>query len=164
MAVPGVPVLALLVTFFLSTGATAGATAGEAAGLLTVRDAWVRATVEGQTGSGAFMQLTSREDARLIGASSRAAQRVEIHEMRMVNDMMTMRRIESLPLPAGTTVALDHDYHIMLIGLSKQLQPGQIVTLTLQVLDARGMRHAVDVVAPVRALNAAPGRSSPKHD
>jgi len=152
---------ALLVALITSAGTAVGAAAAETPALLVVRDAWVRATVEGQTGSGAFMHLTSREDARLTGASSPAAQRVEIHEMRLLNDMMTMRRIESLALPAGTTVALDHEFHIMLIGLRRQLQPGQNVMLTLQVLDSHGVRHAVDIVAPVRALNATPARSSP---
>jgi periplasmic copper chaperone A len=159
--VPEVRLLALLAALICSVGMAPGAVAGETPGLLVVRDAWVRATVEGQTGSGAFMHLTAREDARLVGASSPAAQRVEIHEMRVVNDMMTMRRIETLPLPAATTVALDHEFHIMLIGLRRQLQPGQDVKITLQVLDSQGMRHAIDVVAPVRALNAAPARSSP---
>lgn len=120
---------------------------------LTVSDAWARATVEGQTGSGVFLHLMSRQDAQLIGASSTVAQRVEIHEMRQVNGMMTMRPIERLDLPAGKNVALDHDFHIMLIGLKQQLQVGRSVTLTLHWLDATGTRHSTDVIAPVRALS-----------
>lgn len=132
------------------------ATAGETApGLLVVRDAWVRGTVEGQTGSGAYMRLRSRENAQLVGASSPSADKVEIHEMRMVKDVMTMRRVPSLPLPANTTVALEHDYHVMLIGLRHQLLVGQNVTITLRLLDAKGATHAIDVVAPVRPLNTA---------
>lgn len=130
--------------------------------LVTAEDAWVRGTVEGQTGSGAYMRLTSREDAQLVGASSPVAEHVEIHEMRTVNDMMTMRRIDRLALPAHTPVALDHDYHVMFIGLRHQLLPAQVVPITLQVLDAHGRRHAVRIEAPVRALNsAAPVHAAP---
>jgi copper(I)-binding protein len=124
-----------------------------AAPLATVRDAWVRGTVEGQTGSGAYLVITSREDATLVGAASPVADHVEIHEMREVGSVMTMRKIERLPLPAGQAVALDHDYHIMLIGLHRQLEVGQSVPLTLELLDAHGARHPIELSAPVRALS-----------
>jgi periplasmic copper chaperone A len=150
--------LALLGPFAACLLLAQDAGAAAAAPLVTVADAWVRGTVEGQTGSGAYMRLTSREDARLVGASSPVADRVEIHEMRMVNDMMTMRQIQSLPLPANTLVALDHDYHVMLIGLRQQLKTGQSVVLTLHLIDAAGAPHDLDVVAPVRPLNAGAAR------
>jgi len=113
---------------------------------------WVRGTVEGQTGSGAYLRLTSRADAQLVGAASPAAERVEIHEMRMVNDRMTMRRVERLALPAGTTVSLEHDYHVMLIGLRHQLVPGQDLPLTLDITDLRGRHHPLELSLPVRPL------------
>jgi len=150
--------LALPVLLAVPLRAALGAAQAGAAPALTVSDAWARATVEGQTGSGVFLRLTSRQDAQLVGASSDAADRVEIHEMRLVNNVMTMRRIESLPLPAGKTVALEHGYHIMLIGLKRQLQPGQSVALSLLWLDAKGVRHATEVIAPVRALNSTAGK------
>jgi copper(I)-binding protein len=124
----------------------------ERAPLVTVEDPWVRGTVEGQTGSGAYMRLTSREDAQLVGASSPVAERVEIHEMHTVKDMMTMRRIERLALPAHTPVALDHDYHVMFIGLKHQLVVGESVPMTLHLLDARGRPESVQLRAPVRPL------------
>lgn len=130
---------------------------------MRVDDAWVRGTVEGQTGSGAYMRLTSREDAVLTGASCPDAQTVEIHEMKLVNDMMTMRKIDRLPLPAKQTVGLDHDYHVMLIGLRKQLVAGQTLHLDLRVLDAKGKEHVVAVDAPIRALNA-PKADAPAQD
>ncbi len=151
----------LCLALALALPCTPGA-AAPAPPLVTAEDAWVRGTVEGQTGSGAYMRLTSREDAQLVGASSPVAEHVEIHEMRTVNDMMTMRRIERLALPARTPVALDHDYHVMFIGLKHQLLPPQVVPITLQILDERGRRHAVRIDAPVRALNsAAPAHPAP---
>src|SRR4030095_15000800 len=35
-----------------------------------VREAWIRATVPGQSGTGAFMKLTAPAGARLVGAST----------------------------------------------------------------------------------------------
>ena len=136
------------------------AAAAPAPAIVSAEDAWVRGTVEGQTGSGAYMRLTAREDAQLIGASSPVAAHVEIHEMRTVNGMMTMRRVDRLALPAHVAVALDHDYHVMFIGLKHQLLPQQVVPITLQIVDGAGRRHAVQIQAPVRALNSvgtAPG-------
>ena len=69
-----------------------------------VKSAWARPTVPGQMGTGAFMHLTSKEGARVIGASSDVAGVVEIHEMAMEGNVMRMRAIPSLDLPAGKTV------------------------------------------------------------
>lgn len=120
---------------------------------VAVSGAWVRATVEGQTGSGAYLRLTSEEDAQLAGASTPDARKVEIHEMKEIGNRMTMRPIERLALPAHRTVALEHDLHIMLIGLQHRLQTGQTVALTLHLLDARGQPFDVEVAAPVRPLS-----------
>ena len=129
--------------------------------LLRVDGAWVRATVEGQTGSGAYARLTARENLQLVGASCALAEKVEIHEMREVNKLMTMRRIENLALPANTEVALEHERHIMLIGLKEQLIAGKTLAFQLKVRDAAGKRHDIPVVAPIRPLNTV--ESAPAH-
>jgi copper(I)-binding protein len=46
---------------------------------VTVKDPWVRATVSQQKATGAFMQITSAQDARLVEAKSPVAGVVEIH-------------------------------------------------------------------------------------
>ena len=71
-----------------------------------VKDAWVRTAVPGQRGTGAFMNITAKEGAKLVGVSSPVAGVVEVHEMKMDNDIMRMRAIPALDLPAGKTVAL----------------------------------------------------------
>lgn len=146
------PVLAFLLLPALGP-APARAAAGAAAPIVAASDAWARATVEGQSGSGVYLRLSSREDAVLVGASSPATDKVEIHEMRQVQDMMHMRRIERLALPAGKTVSLEHDFHIMLIGLRHQLKPGQTLALTLQLLDAHGGHQTLALEVPVRPID-----------
>ncbi|MDO5288861.1 MAG: copper chaperone PCu(A)C [Pseudomonadota bacterium] len=132
---------------------------------VTVQEPWVRATVPRQQATGAFMQLSSAHNARLVAAQSPVAGVVEIHEMAMEGDVMKMRALaDGLPLPAGQTVQLKPGgYHIMLMSLKTQIQPGQTVPLTLVVQDANGQRQSIDVQASVRALGAQPPGHSPGH-
>lgn len=118
-----------------------------------VKDAWVRATVAGQKASGAFMTLSSAKGATLIGGSSYVAKSVEIHEMKHEGDVMKMRAVSKVELPAGKAVALTGDYHIMLMGLNKELKAGDTVPLTLTV-EQKGKQEAVNVNATVRALDS----------
>jgi copper(I)-binding protein len=123
---------------------------------VTVGEPWVRATVAQQKATGAFMTLTSAQGARLIAASSPAAGAVEVHEMKMVDDVMRMRQITALELPAGQPVALSPGgYHLMLLELKQPLKDGDKVALTLEIEDAQKMRSKVVVEAPVKPLNAA---------
>ncbi len=122
---------------------------------VTVSDAWVRATVPQQKASGAFMQLQAAQDSRLVAASSPVTPAVEVHEMAMQDNVMRMRQVPAVALPAGKPVALKPGgYHIMLLNLTRQLKEGDTVPLTLVVEDAAGKRQTVAVSAPVRALNA----------
>ena len=126
-----------------------------AAAQLAVRDAWLRATVPAQTVAGAFMQLTSPVDARLIEASSPAARAVEIHEMAMEGNMMKMRQIPGLDLPAGKSVMLrPGGYHLMLIDLKGQLKDGEAVPFTLVIQGRDGRRETVEIRAQVRPITA----------
>ena len=121
-----------------------------------VTDPWVRATVPQQKISGAFMQISSSRDSRLVEVRSPVAGVVEIHEMAMDKGVMRMRPVPGVDLPAGRTVALKPGgYHVMLVDLKRQLKEGESVTLTLVVQDKNGKRESVEVKAMVRPLNTA---------
>jgi copper(I)-binding protein len=123
---------------------------------VTVGEPWVRATVAQQKATGAFMTLTSAQGARLVAASSPVAGVVEVHEMKMVDDVMRMRQIDALELPAGQAVALSPGgYHLMLLNLKQPLKDGDKVPLTLEVEDAQKVRSKIVVDAPVKPLNSA---------
>jgi len=118
-----------------------------------VTDAWVRGTVAQQKASGAFMRITSAQGAKLLEVSSPVAGIAEIHEMAMQGDMMRMRAVPALELPAGKPVELKPGgYHVMLMDLKQQLKPGDNVPLTLVVEGKDGKRETLEVKAPVRAL------------
>ncbi|KFB67188.1 copper chaperone PCu(A)C [Candidatus Accumulibacter vicinus] len=130
-----------------------------------IKDPWVRGTVSGQQATGAFMAITSKSGAVLVGAASPAAGSTEIHEMKMDGGIMKMRAIPRLELPAGKPVQLGPGgYHVMLINLKQPLKKGDTVPLTLQVEGLDKKVEVVEVKAEVRDLTAStPPASEHKH-
>ncbi|MET3497818.1 copper chaperone PCu(A)C [Variovorax boronicumulans] len=122
---------------------------------VTVKDAWVRATVPKQQATGAFMQISAPQDSKLVSASSPVTPVVEVHEMAVQDGVMRMRQVPSVALPAGKTVELKPGgYHVMLLDLKQQVKEGDTVPLTLVFEGKDGKRESLEVKAPVRALNA----------
>ncbi len=143
-----------------------GGTAHAQAAAVTVDGAWARASVPGQKGTGAFMRLTAREGARLVRAESPAAGITEVHEMKMDGDIMKMRAVPALDLPAGKTIELKPGgYHVMLLDLKAPLAKGTAVPLTLTFKDAKGVESKLDLTLPVAtsAPGAQPGAAAPAH-
>jgi len=129
---------------------------------IDVKDAWVRTAVPGQSGTGAFMSITAKDGAKLVAASSPVAGVAEVHEMRMDGDVMRMRAVPVLDLPAGKTVQLKPGgYHLMLMELKQALPKGSTVPLTLTLRDAKGQESKVELKLPVAAT--APGAAVPAH-
>jgi hypothetical protein len=121
-----------------------------------VEDAWVRGTVAQQKSTGAFMRLTAQKDTRLVLASSPVAGVTEVHEMAMDKDVMRMRAVPVLPLPAGKAVELKPGgYHMMLLDLKGPVKAGGTVPLTLVFEDAQAKRETLELQLPVRALGSA---------
>jgi periplasmic copper chaperone A len=126
-----------------------------------IRDAWARSTVPGQKGSGAFMKITAKEGTRLTGVSSPVAGVAEVHEMKMEGDVMKMRAVPVLDIPAGGTVELKPGgYHLMLMDLKQALPVGSTVPVTLIFKDGKGAESRVEVKLPV--ATTAPSAGSTK--
>ena len=112
-------------------------------------DAWARATMPGQKVSGAYMQIRSDVDARLVGVSSPAVPRVEVHEMKMDGDVMRMREVSAVEVPAGKSVELKPGgLHIMLMGLKAPLKQGDKFPLKLKFEKAGEVTVTVNVEGP----------------
>lgn len=143
----------LLVAATASAFAFSGAVQAQS---VTVGTPWVRATAAEQKATGAFMKLQSTAPARLVEIRSAAAGVVELHEMAMEGDMMRMRAITGLDLPAGKAVELKPGgYHIMLMDLKQPIKAGDTVAITLVIEDANKRRSTVDVKAVAQAMGAA---------
>jgi periplasmic copper chaperone A len=126
-----------------------------------VDGAWARASVQGQKGTGAFMRLTAKEGLKLVGAASPAAGVTEVHEMKMEGDVMKMRALPALDLPAGKTVELKPGgYHVMLMDLKAPLMKDSSVPLTLTFKDAKGVESKLVLNVPVAAV-APSGTTAP---
>ena len=126
---------------------------------IRVTEVWARATMPGQKVSGAYMNILSDTDARLVAASSPAVPRVEIHEMKMDGDVMRMRELKALDLPKGQSVSLEPGgYHIMLMNLKRPIAVGESIPLTLTI-ESGGKRQTVNVKASARA----PGTGAMPH-
>ena len=143
---------------FLTAALWAGAaTAETATAPVQAENAWARATVAGQKATGAFMRLTASSASRLVRAESAAAGVTEIHEMKMEGDVMKMRAVAGLDLPAGQAVELKPGgYHIMLMDLKAPLAQGTQVPLTLVFQDAQGAQSQLVLQVPVQAKMPGP--------
>jgi len=109
-----------------------------AAEFITVSKPRIRATAPGQTVSGAFMTLVNNSETAyaLTSVSYHGASVVEIHETSMNEGMMRMRKVSQIDIPANGSAELKPgSYHIMLIGLEKEMKAGTAETLTLTFSD-----------------------------
>ena len=148
---------ALLTAFF------AAACSVSAAAQVVVKDAWLRATVPHQTATGAFMRITSPAGAVLVDVQSSAAGIIEIHEMKLVNNVMKMRAVEQVALPAGTPVELKPGgYHVMLMDLKAQVKAGDTIPLTLVFEGKDKKRFTMEVKASAKPLGGAAPKGAPQ--
>jgi len=133
---------------------SAASSTAAAADTLVVSDAWAAATPGGATVGGGYLTIANTGDVAdaLVGASSPRSPRVELHEMVMQGNMMQMRAVPRLEIPAHGSVTLaSSKYHLMFNDISAPFVAGQDVPATL-----RFERHApIDVTLPVRDRGAA---------
>ena len=128
-------------------------------GTLQIVHPWARATPPSAKAGGGYVTVINKGTAadRLVGARSAAADKVEIHEMRMEGTIMRMRELDKgVELPAGATVTLmPGGYHIMFMGLKAPFQKDVRVPVTL-VFEKAG---PIEVEFTVEAM----GTTQPAH-
>lgn len=113
----------------------------------TVAEPWARSTSAGQKAGGGFMTLKGGAQAdRLVSGSTSVAERVELHTMSMDGNVMRMRQVDGIDIPAGQTVSLaPGGLHVMFMGLKDELKPGTKVPLTLTFEKAGTVQVQVEV-------------------
>lgn len=120
-------------------------------GALTVKEAWARQAMQGQTGAVYFViQNDTRTDDALISASTDAAASAEAHlSMMDGSGVMSMRMQDAVQVPAGKSITFKPgDFHIMLIDLSRDLQINDTFTLALRFEKAGEITLQVEVKEP----------------
>ncbi|CAN5316784.1 copper chaperone PCu(A)C [soil metagenome] len=135
------------------------------AGDLVIQHPHARATVPGQASGGAYIGLenTGKDSDTLVSANSPVARSVELHTMSMQGDVMRMRQVQEIELkPSAKIVMKPGDgYHMMLLGLNRELKAGDKFPLTLNFakagkvevtvhVDSKDAKPAETMMAPAR--------------
>lgn len=117
---------------------------------IKVTDVWAKPTVPGQKVAGAYCDIVSAAPAALVKAESPVAKVVELHTMKMEGEVMTMRAMPKIDLPAGKEVKLEPGgLHLMLVDIKQPLKVGEKIPLTL-VIEVGGKTEKVEVTADVK--------------
>lgn len=146
----------LAAALLLSTGVCADG--------IEVEGAWTRATIPGQKEAMVYLSVTSKQNATIVGVSSKAARTGEMHRMEHANGMMKMYQVKSIGLPANERMEMSqHGYHLVLSGLKAPLKEGESVPLILSI-EIEGKRAvAVEAMAEVRALGGSAKPAAEDH-
>ena len=121
-------------------------------GSLQIENAYTRATVPGQMAAGGFMKTENKGGVDLlVSASSPVAGEVQLHEMAMEGNVMKMRQVKDIPVPAGGAVELKPGgLHLMFMSIKAPLTAGETVPVKLKFAKA----GEVEVKFPVNAMGA----------
>jgi hypothetical protein len=144
--------LCFLTVFLLQSIANAGAQG------ITVQDAWIRGIPPSATTTAAFMTIhnAGSDNAILKSADCEIAETVQIHTMEQVGEIMKMKEVSELLIPAnGQAILAPKGYHIMLIGLVRPIKEGESIPLSLNFAD----RPTVVVDAVVKKWGSMPPMS-----
>ena len=119
---------------------------------IKIENAYTRATAPGQQVAGGFMKIENPGAAdQLIFASSPVAGEVQLHEMAMEGNVMKMRQLKDIPVPAGGSVELKPGgLHLMFMNIKAPLTAGETVPVKLKFAKA----GEVEVKMPVNAMGA----------
>lgn len=103
----------------------------------------------GSAVSAAYMVVVNNSNTAdaIVKADSDVAKSVELHNVIMENNVMQMRQVEAIEVPANGQVELKPgSYHVMLIGLNRDLKEGEEVLIKLTTRSGK----TIEVKAPVR--------------
>ena len=121
-------------------------------GSIKVENAYTRATAPGQQVAGGFLKIENKGSAdQLVSASSPAAGEVQLHEMAMDGNVMKMRQVKDIPVPANGSVELKPGgLHLMFMNIKSPLAAGETVPVKLKFAKA----GEVEVKMPVNPTAA----------
>jgi copper(I)-binding protein len=118
--------------------------------VVSVDQAVARAAIKQQRNSAVFMKLLNQgDDAQLVYAKSPVAGIVELHTHINDKGVMRMRKINQIDLPNQQLVSLQPGgLHVMLLGLNRDLKPGEEIEVTLGFSDGseKNLRVPVQIM------------------
>ena len=119
-------------------------------GSIKIENAYTRATAPGQQVAGGFLKIENKGAAdQLISASSPVAGEVQLHEMAMEGNVMKMRQVKDIAVPANGAVELKPGgLHLMFMNIKAPLAAGESVPVKLKFAKA----GEVEIKVPVNAM------------
>lgn len=106
-----------------------------AKGDLRIGHPWTRATASGQKVAAGYLEIvnTGKLADRMIGASTPAAERIELHVVGLEGEVMRMREVKSLEIPAGGRMELKpRGPHLMIMGIKRAFRKDERIPVTLR--------------------------------
>jgi len=100
-----------------------------------IEQPWARATAPGAKVAGGYMVIRNPSAApdRMVGASSGAAERVEMHVHVNEGGVMKMREVKGYDVPAGGSFELKPGgAHLMFMDIRRPFKEGERVTVKLR--------------------------------
>ena len=93
---------------------------------LVIEDFWIKSSIGNHKMTSGYLKIknTNNFDERLTSVVSDFSKKIELHEMAVKNDIMTMKKLDNgLMIRAGTEVHLrPGNYHLMFINLNGQVK------------------------------------------
>jgi copper(I)-binding protein len=140
--------VSLFATLALSLAAATAQAHSFQLGELKIGHPYARATAPGQPAGGGYLSIQNAGKAgdKLLSAKAEVSTSVELHEMKMEGDVMRMREVSAVEVPAGKTVELKPGgLHIMFMGLKAPLKQGDKFPLKLKFEKAGEVTVTVNV-------------------
>ncbi len=101
---------------------------------LSVENAWLRVPPASLDKTAGYFRLVNRsgKDLTLVGATSEQIRTIEMHTTIVDGDIMRMRRLKTIPIPAGDSIRFEPGgMHLMIFGL----QTREAISISLQFDD-----------------------------
>ncbi|MGB2079288.1 MAG: copper chaperone PCu(A)C [Vibrio sp.] len=115
---------------------------------LHVDNLYARETPPNATNSAAFMTLTNTSDKQieLVKANTQVANSTELHTVEMKDDVMKMRQVAQIMIPAEQSLTLKPGgFHVMLLDLKQPLKTGETIHLSLTLANGESQTFEVPV-------------------
>lgn len=121
---------------------------------VSVSGAYIVKPTPGRDVAGGGLVLTvTGEPMALVGADTTIADAVELHTMSMEDGVMRMRKVEQFDVVEGTPLVLESGgAHLMLFGVSPDIEIGETVELVLTLTDSEGTESTLATEAEIRGL------------
>ncbi|MDI9336496.1 MAG: copper chaperone PCu(A)C [Gammaproteobacteria bacterium] len=115
---------------------------------ITITEAWVRSIRQGTQNSVLYLNIHSDQRLSLVGGDSPLTEAVELHSMQLTNDIMSMKKLETITIPSKQWVSFKPGgLHIMLLGFKKL--PDKEMNITLHFVNDKQQKIQKTLKVPV---------------